>query len=85
MAFMLLGNAVLKFMFALFSLSSGFSAGKLADALTDPAVGVLISCVLLWIFARLRSRRKSGHLGAQLSPFDHDEGLRHQAFLTGTP
>jgi hypothetical protein len=38
-AFMLLGNAVLKFMFALFSLSSGFSAGKLADAPDRPGRG----------------------------------------------
>ncbi|MFF1747441.1 hypothetical protein [Streptomyces mirabilis] len=59
-AFMLLGNAVLKFLFALISLSSGFSAGKLADALIHLAVGVLISCALLWIFTRLRSRKKRG-------------------------
>lgn len=25
------------------------------------------------------------HPGAQLSLFDHDEGLRHQVFLTDTP
>ncbi|WP_443076020.1 serine hydrolase [Streptomyces sp. NBC_01716] len=30
-------------------------------------------------------RRERPHPGAQLSLFDHDEGLRHQVFLTDTP
>ncbi len=30
-------------------------------------------------------RRERPHLGAQLSLFDLDEGMRHQVFLTGTP
>ena len=65
-AFMLLGGAVLKFVFALFSLfalGSGFSAGKLSDALIDLVGGVLISCALLWIFARLKSRKKGSAQG----------------------
>lgn len=57
-AFMLLGNAVLKFVFAVFSLSFGFSAGKLADALIHLVGGLLTSCAVLWIFTRLRSRKK---------------------------
>jgi thioesterase domain-containing protein len=35
--------------------------------------------------ARITVRRERPHPGAQLSLFDHDEGLRHQAFLTDTP
>ncbi|KPI03570.1 hypothetical protein OK074_4937 [Actinobacteria bacterium OK074] len=57
-AFMLLGNTVLKFVIALFDLTSGFSAGKLADAVFDLVMGVLISCALLWGFARFRSWRR---------------------------
>jgi hypothetical protein len=34
---------------------------------------------------RIIVRRERPHPGAQLSLFDHDEGLRHQAFLTDTP
>ncbi|MEU6611739.1 hypothetical protein ABZ922_43205 [Streptomyces shenzhenensis] len=30
-------------------------------------------------------RRERPHPGAQLSLFDLDEGIRHQAFLTDTP
>ncbi|WP_393100810.1 hypothetical protein [Streptomyces sp. LN325] len=57
-AFTLLGNAVLKFVFAVFSLGFGFSAGKLADALIELVGGLLTSCALLWILTRLRSRKK---------------------------
>ncbi|WP_330290738.1 hypothetical protein [Streptomyces sp. NBC_00576] len=65
-AFMLLGGAVLKFVFAVLALlapGSGFSAGKLLDALIHPVWGVLISCALLWIFARLKSRKKGSAQG----------------------
>ncbi|MFD7817175.1 IS1380 family transposase [Streptomyces sp. NPDC059785] len=34
---------------------------------------------------RVIVRRERPHLGAQLSLFDQDEGLRHQVFLTDTP
>lgn len=34
---------------------------------------------------RVIVRRERPHLGAQLSLFDLDEGVRHQAFLTNTP
>lgn len=34
---------------------------------------------------RIIVRRERPHPGAQLSLFDHDEGLRHQVFLTDTP
>ncbi|MFF3788328.1 IS1380 family transposase [Streptomyces sp. NPDC001933] len=34
---------------------------------------------------RITVRRERPHPGAQLSLFDHDEGLRHQVFLTDTP
>ncbi|MFG2525318.1 IS1380 family transposase [Streptomyces sp. NPDC048527] len=34
---------------------------------------------------RIIVRRERPHPGAQLSPFDQDEGLRHQVFLTDTP
>lgn len=34
---------------------------------------------------RIIVRRERPHPGAQLSLFDQDEGLRHQAFLTDTP
>lgn len=57
-AFMLLGSAVLRFVFALFVLGFGFSVEKLVDALLDLVGGVVISCGLLWIFARFRSRRR---------------------------
>lgn len=57
LVFMLLGNAVLKFVFALFSLATDFSAGKLVDALLDLGGRVAISLLLLWLFARLRSRK----------------------------
>ncbi|MFI0037225.1 IS1380 family transposase [Streptomyces mutabilis] len=34
---------------------------------------------------RIIVRRERPHPGAQLSLFDHDEGMRHQVFLTDTP
>ncbi|MFD7056794.1 hypothetical protein ACFWBS_47890 [Streptomyces mirabilis] len=34
---------------------------------------------------RITVRRERPHPDAQLSLFDHDEGLRHQVFLTDTP
>ncbi|WP_405850799.1 IS1380 family transposase [Streptomyces niveus] len=34
---------------------------------------------------RITVRRERPHPGAQLSLFDHDEGMRHQVFLTDTP
>jgi len=34
---------------------------------------------------RIIVRRERPHPGAQLTLFDHDEGLRHQVFLTDTP
>lgn len=34
---------------------------------------------------RITVRRERPHPGAQLSLFDHDEGLRHQVSLTDTP
>jgi hypothetical protein len=57
-AFMLLGNTVLKFAFALFALGFGFSIGKLSGALLDLVMGVMISCGLIWFFARLKSRKR---------------------------
>ncbi|MEU2425575.1 hypothetical protein ABZ619_31995 [Streptomyces sp. NPDC007851] len=57
LAFMLLGYAVLNFVTALFSLVTGFSAEKLMDALLNLGVRVVIALLLLWFFARLRSRK----------------------------
>ncbi|MGW2960411.1 hypothetical protein ACWDGI_18240 [Streptomyces sp. NPDC001220] len=61
MACTLLGSALSKFLFALLGLAfalvtgSGFSAGKLLDAVLDLAWGLVFACLFLWLFARLRS------------------------------
>lgn len=60
LAFMLLGVTVLNFAVDLAHLAFEFSTGKLADALIRLVVGVAISCALLWIFARLKSRKRTG-------------------------
>jgi hypothetical protein len=68
-AFVMVGNTLLKFLGALLFLAfalasgSGFSAGKLLDAVIDLVGGLLFSCLFLWLFARLRSSKR-GH-GAQ--------------------
>ncbi|MEV0743446.1 hypothetical protein AB0I51_47785 [Streptomyces sp. NPDC050549] len=54
LAFMLLGNAVLKFVFALLPFTD-ISAGKLADAVLGLGVRAAISFLLLWGFTRLRT------------------------------
>ncbi|MFF3373678.1 hypothetical protein ACFYXF_12115 [Streptomyces sp. NPDC002680] len=64
-AFMLLGSAVLRFVFALIALCFGFSVEKPADALLDLVGGVLFSCGLLWIFARFRSRGREKSKGKE--------------------
>ncbi|MFG2425688.1 hypothetical protein ACGFWD_42760 [Streptomyces sp. NPDC048448] len=58
LAVILVGIAVLNFVSALFSLGSGFSAGRLADALIRLVIQLLIDGAVLWIFIRLRSRTK---------------------------
>lgn len=63
-AFFLVGNAVLKFLGALFSLafgSGGFSAGRPADAVLDLAGGLLIAGLCLWLFARVRKWRRGAN------------------------
>ncbi|MER7837386.1 hypothetical protein ABTY98_16120 [Streptomyces sp. NPDC096040] len=63
-AFLMVGNTLLKFFGALLLLAfalasgSGFSAGKLLDAVIDLVGGLLFSCLFLWLFARLRSRKR---------------------------
>jgi hypothetical protein len=63
LAFFLVGSALLTFLGALLRLAfalvsgSGFSAGKLLDAVLDLVGGLFFACLFLWLFARLRSRR----------------------------
>ncbi|MER5525165.1 hypothetical protein ABT075_11245 [Streptomyces sp. NPDC002677] len=49
-------GALLLLAFALVS-GSGFSAGKLLDAVLDLVGGLFFACLFLWLFARLRSRK----------------------------
>ncbi|MEV6762525.1 hypothetical protein AB0N16_18200 [Streptomyces sp. NPDC051105] len=62
-ALMVVGNMVLKFLgtllllaFALVS-GSGFSVGTLLHAVLNLVAGLVVVCLLLWLFDRLRSRR----------------------------
>ncbi|MEU2618595.1 hypothetical protein ABZ642_10560 [Streptomyces sp. NPDC007157] len=61
-ALMVVSNMVLKFLGTLFLLvyalvsGSGFAAGKLLDAVLDLVGGLFFAGLLLWLFARLRSR-----------------------------
>ena len=60
-AFLLVGNAVVKFLGALFSLafgSGGFSAGRLAEAVLDLVGRLLIAGLCVWLFARIRRWRR---------------------------
>ncbi|MFG2963383.1 hypothetical protein ACGFZS_08855 [Streptomyces sp. NPDC048288] len=63
-AFFLVGNALLHFLGALFSLafgSGGFSAGRLADAVLDLVGRLLITGLCLWLFARVRKWRRGAN------------------------
>ncbi|MEU4090383.1 hypothetical protein [Streptomyces aureus] len=53
-----LGNAVLRFVFALFPLASNFSVGRLADALFGLFIQVVICCLFLGIFFYLRLKKR---------------------------
>ncbi|MFC8434541.1 hypothetical protein [Streptomyces sp. NPDC057253] len=58
LALLLLGRVFLEFVIHLFSLARDFSVGKLADALLDLGVGLVLSFLLLCLFVRLRSWRR---------------------------
>lgn len=63
-AFLLVGNVVLKFLGALFSLafgSGGFSAGRLAEAVLDLVGRLLVAGLCLWLFTRIRKWRRGAN------------------------